>query len=219
MTRYKYVLFDLDGTIAASADGIRHSLERMLETLGREKPDLSDYTVYIGPPLYDTLRGLCALPEELVEEGYNLYRHFYEKEGSSMNKPYEGIEAVLKALKNNGLKLAVCSSKLEPTAVEVIRFLGLSEYFDAVCGSNRDGSRKDKRDLIPYAIEMLGGSKAESVMLGDTFYDAKGAEETGVDFIACSYGYGSDEAMREYHPTLWAKAPGELIELILNKKQ
>jgi phosphoglycolate phosphatase len=216
--KYKYILFDLDGTIAESAEGIRYSLEMALKDLGVTGVDLSDYTKYIGPPLLDTLKNLCKLPEELLEKGYDLYRDYYCREGQFMNKPYKGIESVLLELKKSGAKLAVCSSKLEESAVVVMKEIGLASYFDEICGSNRESTRKDKRDLIPYAIEKLGGTlneKSSAVMLGDTFYDAKGAMECGVDFIACSYGYGANEEMAKYKPVAWADKPEELLELLL----
>lgn len=212
--KYKYILFDLDGTISQSAEGIRYSLEKVLEHYDIRGVDLSDYTRYIGPPLLDTLKNLCGLPDELCDEGYELYRGFYAREGKLMNKPYSGTKEVLKELRSKGAKLAVCTSKLEPTAVTVIDELGLSDYFDVVAGSNRDSTRKDKKDLIPYALEKLGGNIKEAVMLGDTWYDAKGAAECSVDFIACSYGYGDDEAMREYNPVAWADSPIKILEVI-----
>lgn len=212
--KYKYILFDLDGTISESAAGIRYSLERVLEHFGKTDVDLSDYTRYIGPPLLDTLRNLCGLPDELCDEGYELYKSYYAEKGRLMNKPYDGIVKVLEQLGQMGAKLAVCTSKLEATAVTVIDELGLSAYFDVVAGSNRDSTRKDKKDLIPYALERLGGDKSEAVMLGDTWYDAQGAMECGVDFIACSYGYGDDEAMKEYNPVAWADSPIKILEII-----
>lgn len=217
--KYKYILFDLDGTVSESAEGIRYCLEKVLEHFGVEGVDLSDYTRYIGPPLLDTLKNLCGLPDELCDEGYEIYKTCYAKEGKLMNKPYDGIENVLSELGSKGLKLAVCTSKLEATAETVVEQLGLSGYFDAVAGSNRDSTRKDKRDLIPYAVERLGGTKddlSRAVMLGDTWYDAKGAAECGVDFIACSYGYGSNEAMEKYNPVAWADSPEEIIGIIAN---
>lgn len=214
--KYKYILFDLDGTLSQSAEGIRYSLEKTLESLGAEPVDLSDYTKYIGPPLLDTLKNLCGLPDELCDEGYELYKNFYAEKGKLLNKPYDGIIPVLKELREKGAKLAVCTSKLEATAELVVEELGLSEYFDVVAGSNRDSTRKDKKDLIPYALELLGGDKENAVMLGDTWYDAKGARECSVDFIACSYGYGSDDAMAEYNPVAWASTPEEIAKIIKN---
>lgn len=212
--KYKYILFDLDGTVSESAEGIRYSLEKTLESLGAQPVDLSDYTKYIGPPLLDTLKNLCKLPDELCDKGYELYKNFYAEKGKLMNKPYDSIIPVLKELRKMGAKLAICTSKLEATAELVVEELGLSEYFDVVAGSNRDSTRKDKKDLIPYALELLGGEKKDAVMLGDTWYDAKGAQECSVDFIACSYGYGEDDAMAKYNPVAWASTPEEIINLV-----
>ncbi len=212
--KYKYILFDLDGTISQSAEGIRYSLEKTLESLGVTGVDLSDYTKYIGPPLLDTLKNLCKLPDELCDEGYELYKNFYAEKGKLLNKPYDGIKEVLSELRSRGLKLAVCTSKLELTAEIVVEELGLADYFDAVAGSNRNSTRKDKKDLIPYAVERLGGSLDEAVMLGDTWYDAKGAMECGVDFIACSYGYGKDEDMAKYNPVAWVSSTREIADIV-----
>lgn len=210
--KYKYILFDLDGTVSESAQGIRESLEYMIKEIGAEMVDLSDYTKYIGPPLLDTIKNLCKVPEEKWDEAYNLYKDCYERKGRFTNKPYEGIEEVLAKLRESGAKLAVCTSKLEPTAVTVVKELGLYDYFDAICGSNIECTRKDKKDLIPYAVDCLGGNLKEAVMLGDTWYDAKGAMECGVDFIACSYGYGADEDMAKYNPVAWAESTYSIID-------
>ncbi len=214
--KYKYILFDLDGTVSRSAEGIRGGLETVLAHYDIKGVDLSDYTKYIGPPLLDTLRNLCKMPEELCDEAYEIYRDFYAREGRFMNKPYDGIKEVLITLRENGAKLAVCTSKLEATAVTVVTELGLIDYFDVIAGSNRDSTRKDKKDLIPYALEKLGGDIENAVMLGDTWYDAKGAAECSVDFIACSYGYGKDEDMAKYNPVAWARSPQELVRIIEN---
>ncbi len=213
LKKYKYILFDLDGTISQSAEGIRWSLEKTLEKFGVSGVDLSDYTRYIGPPLKDTLLNLCGFTEEMCDEGYEVYKNYYAEQGKLMNKPYDGITDVLAELKQRGCKLAVCTSKLEQTAEIVIKELGLDAYFDKICGSNRDSTRKDKKDLIPYAAESLGGTLAESVMLGDTWYDAKGAFLCGVDFVACSYGYGDDEMMKKYNPVAWAASPLDILKL------
>lgn len=215
--KYKYVLFDLDGTISQSAEGIRHSLEKVLEEYEVKGVDLSDYTKYIGPPLLDTLLNLCKIPCDECERAYDIYRDVYAREGRLMNKPYQGIENVLKVLRERGAKLAVCTSKLESVANTVMKELRLDSYFDAIAGSNRDSTRKDKRDLIPYAIEKLGGNPEDTddaVMLGDTWFDAKGAFECGVDFIACTYGYGDNAEMEKYSPVARAASPAEILDLL-----
>lgn len=216
--KYKFILFDLDGTVTQSAPGIRASLEYALSRLGAAPPDLSDYTLYIGPPLIDTFLNLCGLGREEAERGARLYRDYYNEHGKYMNKAYGGIPGLLAELKSRGAKLAVCTSKYEKFAVEILEILGLSGAFDAVCGSNLDGSRKDKKDLIPYAVNSLGGSfeadRKNTVMLGDTWFDAKGARLCGVDFIGVKYGYGSIEAMAEQGAAAFAETPADLLSYL-----
>lgn len=220
MTKYKYVLFDLDGTISESAGGIRKSLEHAITALGKPLPNLDDYTLYIGPPLIDTFRNVCHFSEEDSQKGVELYRSFYDEKGKHINNLYDGIKDVLLKLKENGAKIAVCSSKYEKFAEEIVKNLGVSDCFDAVCGSTLDGSRKDKKDLIPYAVKSLGGDfnsdKENTVMLGDTYFDARGARQCSVDFIGVEYGYGSIQAMKDEGAEVFAKTPADLLPLLIN---
>ena len=216
--KYKYILFDLDGTVSESAAGIRRSLEYAIETIGCPMPNLDDYTLYVGPPLIDTFLNLVGLDTETAERGAELYRSYYGEYGKRLNRTYQGIPELLKKLRAENAKLAICSSKYEPFAEEILEILGVRDCFDAVCGSNIDGSRKDKKDLIPYAVEKLGGSfeadRNAAVMLGDTWFDAQGARVCGVDFIGVEYGYGAIEAMREQGAKSFAKTPPELLSLL-----
>lgn len=219
MTKYKYVLFDLDGTISESAGGIRKSLEHAITALGKPLPNLDDYTLYIGPPLIDTFRNVCHFSEEDSQKGVELYRSFYDEKGKYINNLYDGIKDVLIKLKENGAKIAVCSSKYEKFAEEIVANLGVSDCFDAVCGSTLDGSRKDKKDLISYAVKSLGrdfNSEMENtVMLGDTYFDARGARQCGVDFIGVEYGYGSIQAMKDEGAEVFAKTPADILPLLI----
>ena len=216
--RYRYILFDLDGTISRSAEGIRTSLEYAINELGVPVPDLDDYTRYIGPPLIDTMKNMVGLDDERAEIGARLYRRYYSKRGIYLNHAYDGIEEMLIRLKKMGCMLAICTSKYEPFAKEIIEALGLTKYFDAVCGSNVDGTRKDKCDIIPYAVETLGGDfardKSMTVMLGDTYFDVRGAVQSGVDFIGVKYGYGDIEKMRSEGATVFAETPQDIPSLI-----
>lgn len=221
MTKYRFVLFDLDGTVSESAGGIRMSLEHAIKSLGKPSPDLNDYTLYIGPPLIDTFRNVCHFSEEDSQNGVELYRDFYDEKGKYVNKLYDGIREVLVKLRERGAKIAVCSSKYEKFAEEIVEILGVSGCFDAVCGSTLDGSRKDKKDLIPYAVKALGGNFEEDrqsvIMLGDTYFDARGAKQCGVDFIGVEYGYGSVETMRQEGAEVFAKTPSDLIGLLISQ--
>lgn len=216
--RYQYLLFDLDGTLSRSAEGIRASLEYAIQQMEVPMPDLNDYTRYIGPPLIDTFKNLVGLDDERAEIGSRLYRSYYNKRGKFLNTAYDGIREVLAQLHAQGYRMAVCTSKYEPFAQEILAILELTDCFDAVCGSNIDGSRKDKRDLIPYAIEALGGKperdKSRTVLLGDTYFDARGARECGVDFIGVEYGYGDKAAMEREGAAVFAQTPQDIPALL-----
>lgn len=216
MAKYDYVLFDFDGTLSQSAEGVRFSLEKTVEKMGRTVPDLSDYSKYLGPPLVNTLKNICGFNDEECEKGIELYKHFYETEGIKKNYIYEGMEQVLKELKKNNILLGVCSSKLEPFVKQACNIIGVAEYFDAICGSSQDGSRKEKEDLIPYAINCLGGKMSDRIVLvGDTYFDTQGARLTGVDFIGASYGYGEKQLMLNQGAKLFASSPAEILNFIL----
>lgn len=215
MKKYDFILFDLDGTLIESAEGVRVSIAHAMETLGLPCPDLSDYTKYVGPPLEDTMRGMCTVPEELIPKSMDIYRDYYDEVGQKNNRVFDGVFDMLAALRKQGKRLALCTSKNEPVAVGVADVLGLSPYLDAVCGSTVDGSRRAKADIIPYALETLGCTdKTDAVMIGDTHFDARGAELAKVDFIGVCYGYGTRESMKACGAVGFADSPRELLELL-----
>ena len=216
--KYKYVLFDLDGTVSASAEGIRMSLEYALDTLGKPKPNLDDYTLYIGPPLIDTFKNLCGLDDETAEKGAAIYRDYYDKEGKYSNRVYDGIKEVVFDLRSKGVKTAICTSKQKPVADGVAKLLGIDTWFDKIVGSTLDNKIKDKKDLIPYALSALGGDierdREDTVMLGDSRFDAIGAKLCGVDFIGVSYGYGSVDEMKQAGAIAITDSPEDILKYL-----
>lgn len=210
---YDYVLFDLDGTLSASAPGIRRCIELTMEKMGKECPDLSDYSRYIGPPLVTTFQKLCGLSPDKAKEAVQIYLGFYDTHGEPRNSLFEGTREMLERLRKSNAKVAVCTSKNEVSAKNVCEFLGITELLDALCGSNHSTGRREKEDIIPYAMETLGAKKGDKVvMIGDTHFDAKGAAYNGIDFIGVTYGYGKKETMQEAGGVEFAKSP-----LILEK--
>ncbi|MBQ2687283.1 MAG: HAD hydrolase-like protein [Clostridia bacterium] len=215
MPKYDYILFDLDGTLSESAPGIRKSIELTLESLNKPSPDLSDYSKFIGPPLAATFSGLCGLGVEDTQKALVIYQDFYKDYGLKANRLYDGIGDLLKKLKESSAKVAVCSSKQQKPANNVCEFLGITKYFDAVCGSAPDGSRKEKEEVIPYTVNVLGGKISDKVvMIGDTKFDAKGARLNGVDFIGVNYGYGTLETMKAEGASVFADNVKELEALL-----
>lgn len=219
MNKYKYCLFDLDGTISESATGIRASFEYAIKSMKKPMINLDDYTIYVGPPLLDTFVNYCKYTKEESEQAISYYRDYYNTKGKLLNTLYDGIKEVVISLKNKGIKVAVCTSKYEKFAEEIADILGITELFDAICGSTLDNSRKDKKDIIPYAVKMLGGDidkdRDKVVMIGDTFFDTKGARLCKVDFIGVLYGYGDKQKMIDEGAVDFAKTPYDIEKLIL----
>ncbi len=215
MPKYDYILFDLDGTLSESAPGIRKCIELTLQKLSKPVPDLSDYSKFIGPPLADTFSGLCGLSAEDTQKALVIYQDFYKIHGLKANRLYDGIEELLKKLYESDAKIAVCSSKQQKPADNVCNFLGITGYFDAVCGSAPDGSRKEKEEVIPYTVNVLGGKISDKVvMIGDTKFDAKGARLNNVDFIGVNYGYGTYETMTAEGASVFADSAQDLEKLL-----
>ena len=215
-SRYKFVLFDLDGTISESGLGVRKCIEQTLSDMKKPAVDLSDYTKYIGPPLLQTFNELCGLPLQEAQDALDIYIKYYNNFGIAYNRLYDGMEDVLADLKKAGAKIAVCSSKYEVFAEDVVKMLKVDKYFDAVCGSTKDGSRKEKEDLIYYAVKKIGGDIDDSVvMIGDTYFDARGAKLTGVDFVGVKFGYGNIEEMNKEGMVFLAENAEKLKDFLI----
>lgn len=216
---YDYVLFDLDGTLSASAPGIRRCIELTMEKMGKQAPDLTDYSKYIGPPLITTFQKLCGLSPEEAKAALGIYLDYYETEGEPRNCLFEGTMHMLERLRESNARVAVCTSKNEISARNVCDFLGITQLLDALCGSDHSTGRREKEDIIPYAMETMGAEARDKVvMIGDTHFDAKGAKATGVDFIGVTYGYGKKEAMQQAGAREFANSPLHLERLLFGEE-
>lgn len=214
---YDYVLFDLDGTLSQSAEGIKRCIMLSLEEMGKPCPDLSDYSKYIGPPLIDTFCNLCKLSEDEARVALKTYLRLYDTEGEPRNRLFDGIEELLIKLKESDAKVAICSSKHQLSVEKVSGFLDIVKYFDALCGSDGTPERKEKEDVIPYTLGVLGSNpKGRAVMIGDTHFDAKGARLSGVDFIGVTYGYGTVESMKNEGAVTFCDDAKELDRLLFD---
>lgn len=193
---YKYVLFDLDGTLSDSEQGIISGLSFALAKMGLER-DRSYLRRYLGPPMRDMMISSEGFTAEEAEKAVALYREYYAEKGLYENYLYPGMAELLAGLYAAGVKSAVATTKPRIYAERILRYFGIDKYFAFVSGSELDGARSDKKELIEYVMENMGADAAETVMVGDRSYDALGAREAGVAFIGVLYGYGSeDEFMR-----------------------
>ncbi len=214
---FDVVLFDLDGTLTDPKQGITSCVQYALANIGIDEPDLDNLEDFIGPPLKEHFMERYSLDETTAKVCVDKYRERYNPIGVYENKMYEGIDKVLETLKERGIKLAVASSKPAILVNVVLEHFGLMKYFDVVAGSELDGTRTRKSDVIRYAFELLdekGLSHERPIMVGDRKHDVIGAGETGIPCMAVAYGYGSMEELTAEHPDFIAKKVSDIADII-----
>ncbi|MBQ7801581.1 MAG: HAD hydrolase-like protein [Oscillospiraceae bacterium] len=210
----KAILFDLDGTLTDSGEGIINCAGLALAHFGLPVPDPDTMRVFVGPPLRDTLMHF-GVKVENVEEAMQVFRARYTTVGIFENKPYPGIRELLAKLKEQGHQLYVATSKPETMALTVLDHFDLSRYFDIIAGATLDKSRDTKAGVIAYLKEQTGAMTA-SVMVGDTAFDVTGAAAHGIPTIGVAWGYGRIEDMKAAGAIAIAQTPEDLFELLQN---
>ena len=208
----KAVLFDLDGTLTDSGEGIINCAVFAMERLGIPVPPREELGVFVGAPLLDTFRQF-GVPADRVDEAVEIFRSRYVPIGKFENTPYPGIREVLEVLRAQGRKLYVATSKPEVTAREILEHFDLSRYFTEICGASVDKTRSSKEDVIAYLLS-LDACKEHSVMVGDTAFDVIGAAAHGIPTIGAAWGYGKTEDMVSAGAAAIAQTPEELLRII-----
>ena len=191
----KTILFDLDGTLTDSGEGIIHCAQLALQELGLPIPTKEAMRVIVGPPLSDSFIRFGVRPED-TDKATQIYRRHYQDFGKFENFPYPGIEALLQKLKADGHTLSVATSKPEAMSIEILEHFGLAGYFDRICGASMDGKRSTKAQVIRYLLDSVT-VRGEILMVGDTVYDVLGAKELGIPAVGVSWGYGDEQQMKE----------------------
>lgn len=208
----KAVLFDLDGTLTDSGEGIINCAVFAMERLGIPVPPREELGVFVGPPLWDTFRQF-GVPSDRVDEAVEIFRSRYVPIGKFENTPYSGIRETLEALRAQGRKLYVATSKPEVTAREILEHFDLSRYFAEICGATVDKTRTSKEDVIAYLLS-LDACRENSVMVGDTAFDVIGAAAHGIPTIGAAWGYGKTEDMVSAGAAAIARSPEDLLRII-----
>ena len=208
----KAVLFDLDGTLTDSGEGIINCAVFAMERLGIPVPPREELGVFVGPPLWDTFRQF-GVPSDRVDEAVEIFRSRYVPIGKFENTPYSGIRETLEALRAQGRKLYVATSKPEVTAREILEHFDLSRYFAEICGATVDKTRTSKEDVIAYLLS-LDACRDNSVMVGDTAFDVIGANAHGIPTIGAAWGYGKTEDMVSAGAAAIAQSPEDLLRII-----
>lgn len=189
----KTILFDLDGTLTDSGEGIIKCAIMTLERFGLPVPAWEEMRVFVGPPLHESFIN-HGVPADRAEEAVEIYRSRYVPIGKFENEPYPGIHELLAKLKQEGFKLFVATSKPEVMAVEILEHFQMDHYFDLICGASLDLTRNTKEEVIAHLLQQAGRD-SNTIMVGDTKYDVLGAKHHGIPTIGVSWGYGTVEDM------------------------
>ncbi|WP_286143629.1 HAD hydrolase-like protein [Mycobacterium sp. 1274756.6] len=191
MTRPHLVIFDLDGTLTDSAAGVVSSFRHALDHVGAAVPAGDLAGALVGPPMHHTLTamGLGARTDAAIAA----YRADYSRRGWAINRVFDGIEPLLADLRAVGVRLALATSKAEPTARRVLEHFELDHYFEVVAGASPDGSRAVKADVVAHALAQLAPLPDRIVMVGDRRHDVDGAAAHGIDTVVVEWGYGQSD--------------------------
>lgn len=190
----KTIFFDLDGTLTDPKAGITRSIQYALEALDRPVPEEDDLIWCIGPPLLDSLKKILG-DDPLANAALTLYRERFNESGLYENHVYAGIEEVLKTFCASGHPLYVATSKPVVYAERIMEHFSLSAYFERVFGSELDGTRADKTELLAYALAETDFDAEDCIMIGDRSHDMIGARNNRMTAIGVLYGYGSEEEL------------------------
>ena len=191
----KSILFDLDGTLTDSGEGIINCAIYTLEHYGLPIPSREALRVIVGPPLHESFVKF-GVPREEAENAVAKYRERYIPIGKFENTPYPGIRELLEKLQAEGHRLYVATSKPEGMSVEILEHFDLAKYFTRICGASMDTSRSTKEAVIEYLLKECG-AQDNAIMVGDTVYDVIGAKTHGIPTIGVSWGYGTVEDMQK----------------------
>ena len=203
----RYIFFDLDGTLTDPMIGITSSVQYALSKFGISVRYLKELIPFIGPPLAQSFREFYGFSEEQAEEAVRYYREYFSPKGIFENEIYPGIAQLLVTLYEAGFELAVTTSKPRVYAERILKHFGIDEYFSLVAGSELDGTRVNKNEVIQYALDAYGISGNDALMIGDRKHDMEGAAACGVESVGVLYGYGSREE-------LTAAGAGHLVETV-----
>lgn len=215
MKKFDTLLFDLDGTLTDSTEGILGCLVYAIERMGFEVPE--DTNKFLGPPIRQSFAEFLGMNGEQAEQAVRIFRERYSDTGLFENRVYDGIPRMLERLKNGGKRLMVATSKPQVYAVRIFERFGLAQYFEIVGGAELDGSRDYKDQVIEYVLAKAGITDRSTVlMIGDRRQDVLGAHKTGLKCMGILWGFGSMEELTQAGADYIARTPQEAADMLLS---
>lgn len=221
---YQYLLFDLDGTLTDSEEGIIKCVQYAAEKMGAEFKDAEELRVFVGPPLSESFQTVYGFSKEDTQRAIVYYRERFKPIGMFENKVYDGIPKMLKIMKDNGKVNLIASSKPEDFVKKILEHFDIARYFDIVVGASMDNSRNSKEAVIEEALSQLKNanqygqySADKCVMIGDRKYDINGAKYFGLRSIGVSYGFAPEGELEEAGADVIVDTVDELTQVLLTK--
>lgn len=214
MQKYKCLLFDLDGTITDSSEGIINSIIYALEKMDVTVTDKDVLKKFVGPPLMDSYKKYFAFTQKEAELGLKLFREYFSEKGIFENRLFDGMYDLLTDLYNNGYELVLATSKPDLYAEQILKHFDIYKYFTHISACPMDEANTTKLDIIKAALEMASvKNNDEILMIGDTSFDIIGARICGIDSIGVLYGTDTAEELK--NATYLAKDIDELRNLLI----
>jgi phosphoglycolate phosphatase len=211
------ILFDLDGTLTDSAQGVINGVLHACEQLGIEPPEFDVIQKFLGPPLSHSFREYAGVEASKITDAVRIYREYYDEIGKYENSVFEGIPELLIELGNRGKRLAVATSKVDYAAVSILEHFNLDHHFDVIAGADVTGEfRGTKAGVIAHALAELRMCDGTSVvMIGDREHDIHGAQAHDLPSIGVTWGYGSREELETSEATHIVESLAALVDLLL----
>ncbi len=211
MKDYNYYLFDFDGTLCDTTEGIFNSIIYSLDCYGIKETDIEKLHYFVGPPLFESYKKIYNVSDEDAQWLIDKYRERYREKAAEESKIYDGIKEMLERLKKNGKKIAVASSKPLYFVEEISKYHDIYKYYDFISAEDFKNNHSSKKDLINACLEFFGNPpKEEIIMVGDRCYDIDGAKAVGLHSAGAVYGFGTAEELTESGATYLLNAPEEL---------
>lgn len=197
MKDYDFYLFDFDGTLCDTTEGIFNSIIYSLDCYGIKETDLKKLEFFVGPPLFESYKTIYKVSDEdalwLIEK----YRERYKVKAAEESAIYDGVKEMLNELKSRGKKIAVASSKPKTFVDEISKYHDIYKYYDFVSAESLKNNHSSKKELINACLEFFGNpDKSTVLMTGDRFYDIEGAKAVGIDSAGAVYGFGTEEELK-----------------------
>lgn len=216
MDKYKVILFDLDGTLSDPKVGITKSVQYALQKMDIDEPDLDKLECFIGPPLQVSFAEYYDFDVKNTQKAIGFYRERFKEKGMFENELYSNIPLLLKSLREQQFTLVVATSKPKVFAEQILKHFNIDHYFELVVGSNLDGTRTSKTEIIQYILDKYNEYKLDDfIMIGDRKHDIIGANNTGIDSIGVTYGYGSYEELSNSNLTYIVKSIDQLKDVLI----